>query len=198
MASSAAKAPRNAGGGLTPKQKRFVDEYLIDLNATQAATRAGYSARTANEQGARLLAKVSVRSAVSAAKQKRAERTEITADRVLREYAKLAFLDPRAFFDDAGHLIDVAKLPADVAAALAGMDVTTERVGEDEEGRPQYAQIRKVKFTDKKGALDSIARHLGMFNDKLAVTGANGGPVQSVSMSPKEFQEIARGVAGEV
>lgn len=68
---------------LTPKQQRFVEEYLVDLNATQAATRAGYSARTANEQGARLLAHVSVASAIEEAKAKRSERTEITQDYVV-------------------------------------------------------------------------------------------------------------------
>lgn len=68
---------------MTPKQKQFVKEYLIDLNATQAATRAGYSAKTANEQGARLLANVSVAQAVQKGMDERAKRTEITADYVL-------------------------------------------------------------------------------------------------------------------
>ncbi len=68
---------------MTPKQQRFVHEYLIDLNATQAATRAGYSAKTANEQGSRLLANVSVKAAVQAAMEARSERTGITQDYVL-------------------------------------------------------------------------------------------------------------------
>jgi phage terminase small subunit len=68
---------------LTPRQQRFVDEYLLDLNATQAATRAGYSARTANEQGARLLAKASVAQAVEAAQRSRGERLQVTQDDVL-------------------------------------------------------------------------------------------------------------------
>ena len=71
--------------GLTPNQQRFVEEYLIDLNATQAAIRAGYSAKTANEQAARLLAKVSIQSAVSDAKAKRSEKTEITAEWVVEQ-----------------------------------------------------------------------------------------------------------------
>ncbi len=69
---------------LTPRQARFVEEYLLDLNATQAAIRAGYSKKTANEQGARLLAKVSVRKAVAEARQARSERTEITQDEVIQ------------------------------------------------------------------------------------------------------------------
>lgn len=69
---------------LTPKQQRFVDEYLVDLNATQAAIRAKYSAKTANEQGARLLANASVQAAIAAALKARSERTRIDQDYVLR------------------------------------------------------------------------------------------------------------------
>jgi phage terminase small subunit len=183
---------------ISSKQERFVAEYLIDLNATQAAIRAGYSEKTAGSQAFDLLKKPEIQVAVAAAQQERARRTDITADRVLREYAKLAFLDPRQFFDADGRLIDVVNLPADVAAALAGMDVTTERTGEDEDGKPLYGQVRKIKFVDKKGALDSIARHLGMFTDKLALTGAGGGPVQTVNMTPEQFAEIAKGIAADI
>ena len=84
---------------LTPRQQAFVREYLVDLNATQAATRAGYSARTANEQGARLLAHVSVRSAVDKAMQKRAQRVEATADEVLRDLWAIAKADPRELIE---------------------------------------------------------------------------------------------------
>ncbi len=78
---------------LNPKQARFVEEYLVDLNATQAAIRAGYSKKTANEQGARLLAKVSVRKAVAEARQARSERTEITQDEVIEGLKKEATLE---------------------------------------------------------------------------------------------------------
>ena len=74
---------------LTPKQQRFVEEYLIDLNATQAAIRAGYSEKTANEQGSRLLANVSISEAIAEAQNKRAERTEITQDYVLTNIQKV-------------------------------------------------------------------------------------------------------------
>lgn len=181
---------------LTAKQSRFVAEYLIDLNATQAAARAGYSVKTSNEQGARLLANVSVRSAVDVAMRAREKRTEITQDRVLAEYAKLAFLDPRRFYDQNGGLIPVPLLPADVAAALSGMDVTVERSnGED---GPTFADVKKIKFVDKKGALDSVARHLGMFNDKVAISGPNGGPMQNVTMSLDQFKAIAKEISSEI
>lgn len=98
----APKANKGAGAtsatkeqALEPRQQRFVEEYLIDLNATQAAIRAGYSERTANEQGARLLANVSVRSAISEAQKERSERTGITADLALKEVWSIATADPR-------------------------------------------------------------------------------------------------------
>ena len=74
---------------LTEKQRRFVDEYLIDLNATQAAIRAGYSAKTANEQGARLLANVSIQQAISEKMAERSKRTGVNQDRVVQELAKI-------------------------------------------------------------------------------------------------------------
>jgi phage terminase small subunit len=80
---------------LTPKQQRFVNEYLIDLNATQAAARAGYSKKTANEQGSRLLANVSVSTAITQRMNERSGRLEITQDMVLRELAKIGFSDIR-------------------------------------------------------------------------------------------------------
>ena len=150
---------------LTAKQKVFVQEYLVDLNATQAAIRAGYSQRTAGWIGPQLLGKTHIAEAVQGAMAKREERTEITQDRVLKEYAKLAFLDPRRFYNEDGQLLQVHELPEDVAAALSSMEVVTERAGELE------LSVRKIKFSDKKAALDSIARHLGMFKDKTELTG---------------------------
>jgi phage terminase small subunit len=160
---------------LTAKQRQFVAEYLIDLNATQAATRAGYSAKTANEQGARLLTNVSVQIELQTAMKARSQRTEVTADRVLAEFAKLAFLDPRRFYDDQGALKPVHLLDADVAAALVGVDV----VDSYDKDAQATTTTKKIKFADKKGALDSCARHLGMFTDRSEVSGPNGGAVQT-------------------
>ena len=89
---------------LTPKQAAFVQEYLIDKNATQAAIRARYSAKTANEQAARLLAKVSISDAISAALKEQEQRTQITADRVLEQYARMAFFDLRTLYKTDGSI----------------------------------------------------------------------------------------------
>lgn len=162
---------------LPPKQARFVQEYLIDLNATKAATRAGYSPRTANEQGARLLAKVSVRSAVEKAMETREKRTQITQDRVLQELARLAFFDLRKAFNDDGTLKLPQELDADTAAGLAGIDTTSVNLGGDEGESPSSLTTKKVKTFDKKGALELCMRHLGMFNDKLQIEAAVRGTV---------------------
>lgn len=150
---------------LTPKQIRFCEEYLIDLNGTQAAIRAGYSKKTANEQSARMLANVSIQEYVQELKTKRSERTEITQDMVLKEYARIAFLDPRKLFDENDNLIPLTKLDEDTARAIAGIDHTTVY---DKKTKLEET-TKKIKLTDKKGALDSVARHLGMFNDKLTI-----------------------------
>lgn len=150
---------------LTPKQKRFVDEYLIDLNATQAAIRAGYSPKTANEQGARLLVNVSIAKAIQEARDKRQQRTEITQDRVLQEYARLAFYDPRKLFRPDGTPKPIEELDDDTAAALAGLDVREEFEGAGE-SRTFAGYTKKYKLANKLGALDSLAKHLGLFDSK--------------------------------
>ena len=150
---------------LTPKQKRFVDEYLIDLNATQAAIRAGYSPKTANEQGARLLANVSIAQTIQKAMQDREQRTEITQDRVLQEYARLAFYDPRKLFQPDGTPKPIEALDDDTAAALAGLEVREEFEGAGE-NRAFVGYTKKYKLANKLGALDSLAKHLGLFEPK--------------------------------
>lgn len=158
---------------LTPKQQRFADEYLIDLNATAAYKRAGYASKgnAAEVSACQLLRSPKVASYVAMKQSKLQEKLEITKERVVAEYAKLAFLDPRKFYDDSGRLIPVPQLPADVAAALAGMELTVARSGTDADGNPEYEDVKKIKFIDKKGALDSLARHLGMFIEKVEHTG---------------------------
>lgn len=167
---------------LTAKQQRFVEEYLIDLNATQAAIRAGYSEKTANEQGARLLANVSVRDAIDGAKVKRSNKLEITAERVLTEMARMAYYDPL-------DLIEIARdaLPDEIADGVNlsedGKIITGLRSARDIKYLPE--DIRRaivgwgydrnqnftIKLADKGKALDQLARHLSLYNDKLEVNG---------------------------
>lgn len=150
---------------LTAKQAAFVREYLVDLNATQAAIRAGYSKKTANVIASELLAKPIIQSAIQEEMKKRAERTEITADKVLKEFAKLAFFDPRKLFDDKGNPKDITELDDDTAAALAGLDVVQDF--DPDTGVTSYT--KKYKLASKQAALDSLGRHLGMFLDRTEV-----------------------------
>ena len=112
--------PVKQAGTLTPKQSAFVDQYMIDFNATQAAERAGYSKRTANEQGARLLANVSVRSHIDKRREKQSENVGLTAERTIKEAMRLAFFDVRKLVDADGNPIPINKLDDDTAAAIAG------------------------------------------------------------------------------
>ena len=149
---------------MTGKQNRFVEEYLIDLNATQAAIRAGYSPKTANEQGARLLANASIRAAVDKAEAERSRRTGINQDRVIREIAKLAFLNPVDVID-----MDEATVKGeahrDDTACIASVKVKT--IPTDDGAITE----REVKTYDKLKALELLGKHLGMFTDKLKMEG---------------------------
>ena len=141
---------------LTPKQKRFVDEYLIDLNATQAAIRAGYSKKTAQEQSARLLSKVIVSEAVAKKRKQLEQETGITRERIVREMARLAFFNVKNMFDDCGNPLPVSMLNDDVAAAINGIDVAA--IGNNDVG---IGQVMKYKIPDKNKSLENLAKMLG-------------------------------------
>lgn len=182
------------GDKLTPKQERFVQEYLVDLNGTQAAIRAGYSVRTANEQAARLLAKVSIHSAVAAAMKSREQRTHITQDRVLQELARIAFFDLRKLYREDGSLKAMHELDDDAAAVLSGVDVVetkgnAEFGGEDGVRHiPEY--VKKAKVFDKTSALTLAMRHLGMLNDKIQAE-INGELIMKKSAADLSDEELA-------
>ncbi len=179
---------------LTPRQARFVDEYLIDLNATQAATRAGYSPKTAADIGRQLLRKAPVEEAIVQAQADRAQRTRVDADRVLREWLEVATVDARELVqyvrtscadcwedgirDDPnpkcrkcggkgrGNVVitDTRKLSPAAAKLYAGV-----QVGKDG---------MKVLLRDRDAAWMAVARHLGMFPTKVELTGKDDGPVK--------------------
>ena len=153
---------------LEPKQQLFVEEYLIDLNATQAAIRAGYSENSARAIGCENLTKPNIANAIAKAQEDRANRTKITQDMVLQELAKIGFanmLDYMKPHNGQMH-IDMSELTRDQAAAIS--EYQTETVS----GREGSPDIEKTKFKllDKRQALVDIGRHLGMFKDNLTVT----------------------------
>lgn len=146
---------------LTEKQQRFIDEYLIDLNATQSAIRAGYSVKTANEQGARLLAKVSVQTEISKKMAERSRRTGVNQDRVVLELAKLAFVKMTDIVDSQGEIKAEAK--EDDLACIESV-----KYKKSESGTGSSVE-REVKISPKLKALELLGKHLGMWNDKLDV-----------------------------
>lgn len=162
-----------------PRQRRtrFIKEYLLDHNATRAAIAAGYSDRTANEQGSRLLAVASIRERIEDEEKRINAALDVTVERVRKELARLAFYDPRKFFKDDGSLKAVSDLDDDTAMALAGMDVNELFDGDGEE-RQLAGYCKKVKLVDKGMNLERLGRYLKMFTDKHELTGEDGGPVQ--------------------
>lgn len=152
---------------LTPKQERFVAEYLIDLNATQAAIRAGYSEKTAQQQGSRLLLNVKVQEAIAKGQNKTAAKLEITKERIVEELAKIGFsnmLDYMRAGTDGDPYLDFSNLTREQAAALAEVTVEDFKDGRGEEAR----DVRRIKFKlhDKKGALVDLAKMLGFMVEK--------------------------------
>jgi phage terminase small subunit len=170
---------------LTSKQRRFVEEYLVDLNATQAAIRAGYSEKRAPELGYQLLHKTTVQDALREALAERSARTQISADQVIKELARIAFADPRAVFSwgpGGVSLRSSGELTDDEAAIVAEVSET----------RSETGGSIKAKLCDKVKALELLGRHLGMFTDKLAV---------NVSVTPASILETLNGrraIAGDV
>ena len=185
-----------AKGGLTPKQEAFVREYLLDLNATQAAIRAGYSAKTAKTIGPRLLENVGVQEAITAGRMKTAERLELTREAVIRQYQRIGFSDPRKMFDANGQLKPITELDDDTAAAIQAFDVEM-KATINEDGEPVSLPVAKIKIADRKTALDSIMKAQGWnLPDQVEVAGKGGGAIQHehrarvVIVPPKVAAEV--------
>jgi phage terminase small subunit len=177
------KKPRTPGSklakgpdGLNDKQRRFALEFIVDLNGTQAAIRAGYSEKTARAIAQELVTKAEVVAAIQAAMDERAKRTNVTADRVILEAARIGFSDLRKLFAVDGSLLPVDQWPDDVAAAVASVEVDELFEGRGEE-RTQIGFTRKVKMWDKVKSLDLLGRHLKLWVERHEHTGPNGGPI---------------------
>lgn len=148
---------------MTPKQERFVAEYLVDLNATQAAVRAGYSAKTADTQGPRLLGNVGVSGAIAKGQSRVLAKAEVTAERVLKELGRLAFSDVRKLFDDKGNLLAIKSLDDETAPAVAGVEVVKRNV---DSGDGKTDDIHKIKIWDKPRSLEMLAKHFSLLVEK--------------------------------
>lgn len=150
--------------GLTFRQQRFVDEYLIDLNATQAAIRAGYSHTTAEQIGHQLLKKTSVSAVIAARQAGLAAQYAITQDRIVAELARIGFANMADYMragPDGDPVLDFSALSRDQAAALQEVTVDSYVEGRGKNAR----EVKRVKFklADKRAALEDLGKHLGIF-----------------------------------
>ncbi len=150
---------------LTAKQKRFVEEYLIDLNATQAAIRAGYSPRTAEQAASRMLSFVKVKEEIEKAMAERSKRTGISQDRVIQELARIAFVNPKNVIDTNSASV-LSSASEDDTACIQSVKV---KMSESDNGS---SCEREVRLNDKLKALELLGKHLGMFTDKVEVNGS--------------------------
>lgn len=149
---------------LNAKQQRFVEEYLIDLNATQAAIRAGYKKSEYTDTNAnKLLENTRIREAIEKAIAERSKRTGINQDRVIQELARIAFVNPKKLIDpeDASVRADATE---DDLACIQSVKVKTMS------GEKGYSEEREVKLNDKMKALELLGRHLGMFQNNMNIT----------------------------
>lgn len=147
---------------LTNLQKAFCREYVIDKNATAAAIRAGYSRKSANSKGWLLLQEPAIRKEIDRLLEEAASKAGLKAEDVINELRKLAFYNARSFVDETNSIRSLQDLPEDLTAAIVGIRTTQTRKG---------LQV-ELKLADKKGALESLGRHLGIFekdNEQSAI-----------------------------
>lgn len=156
---------------LTPKQEMFCQEYLVDLNATQAAIRAGYSRKTAGQQAEALLKKLEIATRVQELMDSRSQKVSVSSETVLQELLRLATVDLSEAYDENGNLKQIHDIPVDVRRAIAGVETYYEKVGSDEDGNPDLCTVKKLKFWDKTKALEMLGRHLKLFTDKVEHSG---------------------------
>jgi len=190
--------PRAASSGrITTKQKRFVEEYLKDLNATQAAIRAGYSARSAKQYADTMLSKPHIAAAVAAAQAARSKRTEVDVDYVVARMVEIDQMDVLDIMTDAMELKPVSQWPRVWRQYLSGFDLAEMFEGRGED-RDMIGILKKIKWPDKTKNLELLGRHLGMFKDRVEHSGPGGAPIQHVSIDTDQFAKIAKEMLNKV
>ena len=159
------KKPKRAGN----LRSGFIDQFMIDRNGTEAAKRCGYSPRSAGVTACKLLKDPKILQEINRRSAEQSQRLSITADRVMQEYERLALLDPADLFREDGTMKPLSEMPEDARRAIGGLEIR-ELTPIETPGGPIAVQLRKVKLVDKKGALDSLAKIMGLMRDKVDVT----------------------------
>lgn len=161
---------------LTDQQELFCREYIIDLNATRSAIRAGYSEKTADVQGSRLLTNVKVTERIRELNSKRMDRVEVTADTVLKNLYEIATLDIVDVLNDDGSVKNVSEWPESWRKGVSGLDVTTMIKGSDD---PVHFITKAIKGIDRLKAWELIGKHIDVsaFKERLELTGKDGNDI---------------------
>jgi phage terminase small subunit len=180
--------PGRKTGKVTERQRRFAKEFPVDLNATQAAIRAGCSERSAHVTASRWLKNAKVAELIDAELKARAARVEVKQDEVLRELLRVAKADLRQLFDERGALKPVGEWPDEVAAFVSSIEVEELFEGRGED-REHVGQVRKVKLWPKVQALELLGKHLKLWVDRLEHAG------ETTQVVRYEYPDDGRGPA---
>ncbi|CAK6492587.1 hypothetical protein PANNVG_01639 [Pantoea sp. Nvir] len=179
---------------LTDKQEMFCREYLIDLNATQAAIRAGYSEKTANRTGSENLSKPDIPQRIITLKSERNERVEVNADYVLRSLIEIDEMDVLDILKDDGGLKMVHEWPKVWRTTLSGLNILTTVTNFDETTIENI--LKKIKWPDKLKNLELLGKHISVmaFKEQAAHehTGKNGGPIKVATLTKDEYKAARR------
>jgi len=167
--------------GLTPKQEKFCHFYLVELNASKAARQAGYSIPSAGEIGSTNLMKVEIQKRIEQLRAQMADNHNITKERIAKEYARLAYLDPRNLYHPNGTRKAIHELDDDTAAAINSIEMELESYLDDDLNIAYRYVAKKIKMVDKKGALDSMVKLYGFAApDKISPVNPDGSALNFV------------------
>lgn len=175
---------------LTEKQRLFVDEYLIDLNATQAAIRAGYSKKTAGQIGDENLKKPQIANAIQEAQAKRSERVQVDADYVLARLVEIDRMDVLDIMTDAMSLKPLSEWPKVWRQYLTGFDLA-ELFGGSGDDRAATGVLKKIKWPDKVKNLELLGKHVSVqaFREQVGHGRPTGGPIELATLTKEEYKQ---------
>lgn len=185
-----AAAKSKGGRNLTSKQRCFVDEYLIDLNATQAAIRAGYSPKTAGQIGEQNLKKLEIADAIQEAQAKRSERVQIDADYVLSRLVEIDRMDVLDIMTDAMSLKPLSEWPKVWRQYLTGFELA-ELFGGSGDDRAAIGVLKKIKWPDKVKNLELLGKHVSVqaFREQVGHGSPAGGPIELATLTKEEYKQ---------
>jgi phage terminase small subunit len=190
------RASKIPGRTLTIKQTAFCQEYVRNGGVAIDAYKHAYDTSGMKERTISSRAYEQLQNGLIAGEIQRltdesaarvAKRTDITKERILAEYAKIGFFDPRKLLDDDGRVKNISELDDDTAGAIGGVEFEERVIQEGGEELEVVSRVKKIKITDKRGALDSMAKHLGMFVERHEHTGKDGAPIEGSDISNSEL-----------